>query len=213
MSTVVSQKSRRYNLAFSVNRFFGAPRMGIFDKDDQMTTRLASKSVLLALGLLSVALAACAPAPAKLLSPPDARALKIMVAPPTPCSDLKIEIVNSYAGCRNYGGMMDGDNFKKYTRPVEDAALTTTVEARCYDLKPDKIVNYEVCLPTIAVISRVSRDDIQAFSSVSVDSKSDSIRNSDSIENTAGTGQNQASTSATRGSDGSREANADAGNA
>jgi hypothetical protein len=153
-----------------------------------------------------VALAACASAPAKLLNPADERALKIMVAPPVPCSDLKIELVNSYAGCENYGGMMDGDKFTKYTRPVNDTALMTTVEVRCYDLKPEKINNYGVCAPTIAVISRISRDDLPASPS------GPKAPTSASTQNTTGMGQNQASTSATRGSDGSREAEANAGN-
>lgn len=171
-----------------------------------MITRLGSKFVSFVLVTPFVALASCAPAPAKLLNPADERALKIMVAPPVPCSNLKIELVNSYAGCENYGGMMDGDKFTKYARPVNDAALMTTVEVRCYDLKPEKIDNYEVCAPTIAVISRMSRDGVPASPSNSA------APTSISTQNTAGTGGNKASTSATRSSDGSRAAEADAGN-
>jgi hypothetical protein len=174
-----------------------------------MTTRSGSKFISLFLVTPFVALTACAPAPAKLLNPADERALKIMVAPPVPCSDLKIELVNSYAGCENYGGMMDGDKFTKYTRPVNDAALMATVEVRCYDLEPEKIDNYEVCAPTIAVISRMSRDDLTASPVVPVGPVAPT---SVSTQNTAGTAPNQASTSATRGSDGSREAEANAGN-
>jgi|GEM_PF-3378570 len=171
-----------------------------------MTTRSGSKFVSLILVTPFVALTACAPAPAKLLNPADERALKIMVAPPVPCSDLKIELVNSYAGCENYGGMMDGDKFTKYTRPVNDAALMATVEVRCYDLEPEKIDNYEVCAPTIAVISRMSRDELTASPSVPV------APTSASTQNTTGTALNQASTSTTRGSDGSRASEANAGN-
>lgn len=175
-------------------------------KDIRMTARFVTKLVSLVMLAPFVALVACTPSPARLLNPADERALKIMVAPPVPCSDLKIELVNSYAGCENYGGMMDGDKFTKYTRPVNDAALMTTVEVRCYDLKPEKIDDYEVCAPTIAVIARMSRDGLPTSPSGPV------TPTSVSTQNTTGTGENEASTTAARSSDGSRAATADASN-
>jgi hypothetical protein len=117
-----------------------------------MTLRFGSRFVSLVLLAPFVALAACAPAPAKLLlSLEDQRYLEIMVAPPIPCSDLKIDVVNSYAGCKRFGGMMAGDTFTKYQSPVDDAALMTAVDVRCYDLRPERIRFYEVCNPIVAV--------------------------------------------------------------
>lgn len=168
-----------------------------------MTTRLGSKFVSLVLVAPFVALAACAPAPAPLLSPVDERALNIMVAPPIPCSDLKIDLVNTYAGCENYGGMLDGEKFTKYSRPSMDAAMMTAVNVRCYDLRPERIIFYKVCRPTIALIERIGDD--------SPGGPARPVVVLAHAENTSGTPPNEAFTSVTRYSDGGRYAEARAG--
>lgn len=167
-----------------------------------MTTCFGSKFVSLALVATFGALAACAPAPAKLLNPADERALKIMVAPPVPCSDLKVDLVNTYGGCENYGGMMEGDKFTKYDRPKDDSALMTAVDVRCYDLRPERIGSYAVCAPTVAVIAKIG----DPTTPPETPAPSAATTN-----NTAGTGTGTASTSTTQTSDGSKAANADAG--
>jgi hypothetical protein len=183
-----------------VSRICGAPRVAAFNKDIKITMRFGSKFVSLGLVVPFVALAACAPAPAKLLNPADQRILNIMVAPPVPCSDLKIELVNSYAGCESYGGMMDGGKFT--TSSVYDADLVTIVDVRCYDLKPEKIDDYEVCALKIVLIPLTNDDEIPAPPAQPEQLTSD----------TAGIGQTEGTTTVTRGSDGSRSATADAGN-
>jgi len=165
-----------------------------------MKMRFGSKFVSLGLVVPFVALAACAPAPAKLLNPEDQRILNIMVAPPVPCSDLKIELVNSYAGCESYGGMMDGEKFT--TSSIYDADLVTIVDVRCYDLKPEKIDDYEVCALKIVLIPITNDDEMPA---------PPAQLTFDSAQNIAGTSPNQASTAVERGSDGSRSSTADAG--
>jgi hypothetical protein len=172
-----------------------------FSKDIKMKMRFGSKFVSLGLVAPFVALAACAPAPAKLLNPADQRILNIMVAPPVPCSDLKIELVNSYAGCESYGGMMDGGKFT--TSSVYDTDLVTIVDVRCYDLKPEKIDDYEVCVLKVVLIPLTNDDEISA---------PPAQLTSDSAQNTAGTGQTEGRTAVMQGSDGSRSATADAGN-
>ena len=184
-----------------MSRICGAPRVAAFNKDIKMTMRFGSKFVSLGLVVPFVALAACAPAPAKLLNPADQRILNIMVAPPVPCSDLKIELVNSYAGCENYGGMMDGGKFT--TSSVYDADLVTIVDVRCYDLKPEKIDDYEVCALKIVLIPTTNDNKIPV---------PPEPLTWDSAQNTAGTGRTEGTTTVTRGSDGSRLATADAGN-
>lgn len=163
-----------------------------------MKLRFGSKFVSFGLVAPFVALAACAPAPAKLLNPEDQRILNIMVAPPVPCSDLKIELVNSYAGCENYGGMMDGEKFT--TSSVYDADLVTIVDVRCYDLKPEKIDDYEIC--AIVLITTNKNKTLAPPEPLT----------SDSAHNTAGTGLTEGTTTVTRVSDGSRSTTADAGN-
>lgn len=121
-----------------------------------MTMRFISKCVSLVLVAPFVALAACAPAPAKLMSLADQRYLEIWVVPPIACSDLKIDVVNSYAGCERFGGMMDGDKFTKYDNPVNDSAMITAAHVRCYDLKPERVRFYAVCTPIVAVGSTTS---------------------------------------------------------
>lgn len=116
-----------------------------------MTMRFGSKCVSLVLVAPFVALAACAPAPAKLMSSADQRYLEILVVPPIPCSDLKIDVVNSYAGCERFGGMMDGDKFTKYDNPVDDSAMMTAAHVRCYDLQPERVRFYAVCTPIVPV--------------------------------------------------------------
>lgn len=165
-----------------------------------MTTRVGSKIVSLAMVATLGVMAACAPAPAKLLNPADKRALSIMVAPPVPCSDVMIDLVNTYAGCENYGGMLNGDKFTKYESPADDTALVTSVDVRCYDLLPGRISAYAVCAPTAAVLAKMSDPTIpqeEAAPSVAT------------TQNTAGAGI--ASTSATATSNGFREATAVAG--
>jgi hypothetical protein len=172
-----------------------------FSKDIKMKMRFGSKFVSLGLVAPFVALAACAPAPAQLLNPADQRILNIMVAPPVPCSDLKIELVNLYAGCESYGGMMDGGKFTASS--VYDADLVTIVDVRCYDLKPEKIDDYEVCALKIVLIPMTNDDEIPA---------PPEELTSDSAQSTAGTGQTEGKTAVMQGSDGSRSATADAGN-
>ena len=167
-----------------------------------MKIRFSSKFVSLGLVVPFVALAACAPAPAKLLSPEDQRILGIMVAPPVLCSDLKIELVNSYAGCESYGGMMDGEKFT--TSSIYDADLVTIVDVRCYDLKPEKIDDYEVCALKIVLIP-ITYDDEMPAPPVPVP------LTFDRAQNITGNSPNEVSTSVTRGSDGSRSARANAG--
>jgi hypothetical protein len=181
-----------------------------FNKDIKMTMRFGSKFVSLGLVVPFVALAACAPAPAKLLNPADQRILNIMVAPPVPCSDLKIELVNSYAGCESYGGMMDDGKFT--TSSVYDADLVTIVDVRCYDLKPEKIDDYEVCALKIVLIPLTNDDEIPAQPAQPAQPAPPAQLTSDSAQNTAGTGQTEGTTTVTRGSDGSRSATAEAGN-
>lgn len=152
------------------------------------------------------ALAACAPAPAKLLNPADERALKIMVAPPVPCSDLKIDLVNTYGGCENYGGMMEGDKFTKYDRPKDDSALMTAVDVRCYDLRPERIGSYAVCAPTVLVLAKIGGPTSPPTTPPETPAPSVAT-----TSNTSGTGTGTAATDATQTSDGLKEANAAAG--
>jgi len=125
-----------------------------------------------------------------------------MVAPPVPCSDLKVDLVNTYGGCENYGGMMEGDKFTKYDRPKDDSALMTAVDVRCYDLRPERIGSYAVCAPTVAAIAKIG----DPTTPPETPAPSAATTN-----NTAGTGTGTASTSTTQTSDGSKAANADAG--
>ena len=172
-----------------------------------MTTCFGSRFVSLALVATFGALAACAPAPAKLLNPADERALKIMVAPPVPCSDLKIDLVNTYGGCENYGGMMEGDKFTKYDRPKDDSALMTAVDVRCYDLRPERIGSYAVCAPTVLVLAKIGGPTSPPTTPPETPAPSVAT-----TSNTSGADPGTAATSATQSSDGSKAATADAGN-
>jgi hypothetical protein len=168
-----------------------------------MTMRFGSKCVSLVLLAPFVALAACAPTPAKLMSPADQRYLEIRVVPPILCSDLKIDVVNSYAGCERFGGMMDGDKFTKYDNPVDASALMTAVDVRCYDLRPERIRLYAVCKPIVLASQSVGNPRI-----VNPEPPAPSLLTS---QNTSGTGNDTASTFVLKSSSGLKLATANAG--
>lgn len=168
-----------------------------------MKTRFGSKCVSLVLLAPFLALAACAPAPAKLLSPVDERYLEIKVTPPLPCSDLKIDVVNSYVGCERFGGMMDGDTFTKYDSPVDDSALMTAVDVRCYDLRPERLRHYAVCKPIVTMS--------ESLGNIEIVHPEPPAPGAAITDNTSGIGEETASTFATKTSDGFSQATATAG--
>jgi hypothetical protein len=180
---------------------FGAGRSNDKSKDSLMTTSFVSRFAPLALVAPLVVLGACAPAPAPLLNPAEARALRIKVQPPVPCSDLKTDLVNTYRGCEAYGGLLDGDKFTKYSVPKDDSHLMTAVDVRCYDLRAERMGAYGVCAPTVSVIAKLDWE-LPGGPVNPPSGPPPSEPAVDAASNTAGLIGQQASTSVTRDSNG-----------